>query len=360
MFRRIAILAVAAVSLLAITAGIAAGQAGDGRAAKAVLRDATGAKVGVVRFTEHRGGVRVRVDVTGARRRVPWVPRPRRRRVHPALHLGDGAPQPGRGGPCRACRRHARPARQRRRDRRGAIRQRPSHGLADLVGRALIVHAGPDNYANIPTRYAAGGPDATTLATGDAGGRAACGVIERTRHGTTSRTVAAADSRGPPTKEPNDDAATAVAPSSTSSRVLGAAGILGGTVLLAAFVIEIPDEPQHRAARSCSSSARSPSSSPSIDVRRRPETRLSLAVTAGAVLANGWCLAMIVLARRPGAPVQRRLLAPLRRGIPRDVADGRRRSGSWRCGSASSTRLGASAARASDPCWRSLAWIGSS
>jgi Cu-Zn family superoxide dismutase len=55
------------------------------------------------------------------------------------------------------------------------------YGLADIVGRALIVHAGPDNYANIPTRYAAGGPDAATLATGDAGGRAACGVIERSR-----------------------------------------------------------------------------------------------------------------------------------------------------------------------------------
>ena len=51
--------------------------------------------------------------------------------------------------------------------------------LAEVIGRALIVHAGPDNYANIPTRYAAGGPDATTLATGDAGARAACGVIER-------------------------------------------------------------------------------------------------------------------------------------------------------------------------------------
>jgi Cu-Zn family superoxide dismutase len=53
------------------------------------------------------------------------------------------------------------------------------YSLADVVGRALIVHAGPDNYANIPTRYAATGPDATTLATGDAGGRAACGVIRR-------------------------------------------------------------------------------------------------------------------------------------------------------------------------------------
>lgn len=51
--------------------------------------------------------------------------------------------------------------------------------LLDADGSAVIVHAGPDNYANIPPRYSATGPDATTLATGDAGGRIACGVIER-------------------------------------------------------------------------------------------------------------------------------------------------------------------------------------
>lgn len=47
--------------------------------------------------------------------------------------------------------------------------------LGDLDGSSVIVHALPDNYANV-TRY--GTPDATTLATGDAGGRIACGVIE--------------------------------------------------------------------------------------------------------------------------------------------------------------------------------------
>jgi superoxide dismutase, Cu-Zn family len=47
--------------------------------------------------------------------------------------------------------------------------------LFDADGSALIIHANPDNYANV-TRY--GTPDASTLATGDAGGRIACGVIE--------------------------------------------------------------------------------------------------------------------------------------------------------------------------------------
>lgn len=53
--------------------------------------------------------------------------------------------------------------------------------LRDEDGSAVMVHAGPDNFANIPTRYQVGGvpgPDATTLATGDAGSRAACGVLD--------------------------------------------------------------------------------------------------------------------------------------------------------------------------------------
>lgn len=50
--------------------------------------------------------------------------------------------------------------------------------LFDGDGSAIIIHAAPDNYANIPERYAAA-PDATTLATGDSGARIACGVIEK-------------------------------------------------------------------------------------------------------------------------------------------------------------------------------------
>jgi superoxide dismutase, Cu-Zn family len=47
-------------------------------------------------------------------------------------------------------------------------------------GSALIIHEGPDNFANIPQRYThdgAPGPDAETLATGDAGARVACAVL---------------------------------------------------------------------------------------------------------------------------------------------------------------------------------------
>ncbi|WP_081706588.1 superoxide dismutase family protein [Nocardia sp. CNY236] len=53
--------------------------------------------------------------------------------------------------------------------------------LDDIEGKALVVHAGADNFGNIPDRYrradGVAGPDEATLATGDAGGRVACGII---------------------------------------------------------------------------------------------------------------------------------------------------------------------------------------
>jgi Cu-Zn family superoxide dismutase len=50
--------------------------------------------------------------------------------------------------------------------------------LTDDDGSAVMVHAGRDNYANVPERYAPGGPDQMTRNTGDAGGRIACGPVE--------------------------------------------------------------------------------------------------------------------------------------------------------------------------------------
>jgi Cu-Zn family superoxide dismutase len=56
---------------------------------------------------------------------------------------------------------------------------------SEVVGRAMILHAAPDNYANIPvgagpTQYTPNSPEATALtnATGNAGNRIACGVIQ--------------------------------------------------------------------------------------------------------------------------------------------------------------------------------------
>ena len=53
------------------------------------------------------------------------------------------------------------------------------HDLFDEDGSSLIIHAGADNFANIPERY--GTVDATTLANGDSGTRVACGVIAAPR-----------------------------------------------------------------------------------------------------------------------------------------------------------------------------------
>jgi Cu-Zn family superoxide dismutase len=53
--------------------------------------------------------------------------------------------------------------------------------LSEGDGSAVMVHEGRDNFANIPDRYAAGGavgPDDSTKKSGDAGTRAACGVID--------------------------------------------------------------------------------------------------------------------------------------------------------------------------------------
>jgi Cu-Zn family superoxide dismutase len=47
--------------------------------------------------------------------------------------------------------------------------------LRDSDASAVMVHSGPDNFANIPPRY--GTPDQETLNTGDSGTRVACGVV---------------------------------------------------------------------------------------------------------------------------------------------------------------------------------------
>jgi Cu-Zn family superoxide dismutase len=52
--------------------------------------------------------------------------------------------------------------------------------LLTRQGTSVIIHAKPDNKANIPTRYSHDGktgPDAETLKAGDGGNRSACGVI---------------------------------------------------------------------------------------------------------------------------------------------------------------------------------------
>jgi Cu/Zn superoxide dismutase len=66
--------------------------------------------------------------------------------------------------------------------------------IFDADGAALVIHAEADNFANIPTRYSAGGgqpgPDAETLESGDVAGRRLCGVITGKRSPTGAFTTA--------------------------------------------------------------------------------------------------------------------------------------------------------------------------
>lgn len=90
-------------------------------------------------------------------------------------------------------------------------------------GSALIIHEGPDNFANIPQRYThdgVPGPDAETLATGDSGARKACAVLApataaaSTSVSTSTSTVT--ETTGAPVAPATSPTATS-APSSTST-----------------------------------------------------------------------------------------------------------------------------------------------
>ena len=195
---RTAIGAAAATAALAAAIGVTTAARGDGEAhvsgvATAQLHDAAGAALGTARFLARPGGsLRVTVDVDG---------------LAPGFHGFHvhstgvcAAPFTSAGG-------HHNPATAGHGDHAGDLPplfvkrdgtasarfETDNLTLAGLLdragdGSALIVHGGRDNLANVPGRYHSHvpdetsttfGPDATTLATGDAGARVACGVVTR-------------------------------------------------------------------------------------------------------------------------------------------------------------------------------------
>lgn len=94
-------------------------------------------------------------------------------------------------------------------------------------GSALIIHASPDNFANIPQRYThdgVPGPDAETLATGDAGARVACAVLSpasasATTSVTTSTSTVTETTAAPAPAEtsPTTTATTSTSPTTTTT-----------------------------------------------------------------------------------------------------------------------------------------------
>jgi superoxide dismutase, Cu-Zn family len=187
-----AVVVVAAIATVVLAAGIGVALAtGDGdrkyRRAVAVLENASGERVGVAFFKERRWGVEVSAAV--------WDQTPGFHGFHvhavgqcvpPFTSAGGhynptGAPHGEHAGDF--------PSLLVTRDgsaRLQFVTDRFRIGeLFDADGSAVIVHAGRDNFANIPTRYRSpasppqGGPDPETLESGDSGARVACGVVER-------------------------------------------------------------------------------------------------------------------------------------------------------------------------------------
>ena len=175
----LALAAAAIVAALSVLRPAAAGNKGD--EAKAQLRNAAGTVVGEVKFEQERNGVDVRVKVRG---------------LTPGFHgfhihttgscvAADFASAGGHYNPTGENHGHHAgdmPILQVNPDGTGEVRFTIASfqvgQLFDADGSALIIHAGADNYTNIPPRYAPNGPDATTLGTGDSGSRVACGVVQ--------------------------------------------------------------------------------------------------------------------------------------------------------------------------------------
>jgi superoxide dismutase, Cu-Zn family len=184
-----AVVAALSVGALALTSAVGANDRDGRKRAWALLQDTGGEKVGLVTFSERHGEVTVRGFVRG---------------LSPGFHgfhvhaVGECTP------PFTSAGGHFNPGGAGHGDHAGdmpsllvnedgsAALEFPTDrfSVADLFdadGSAVIVHANRDNFANIPDRYHSHtedtfGPDSATLATGDAGGRTACGVVDR-RHG---------------------------------------------------------------------------------------------------------------------------------------------------------------------------------
>jgi Cu-Zn family superoxide dismutase len=185
------------LALVLVPAGVAASERMGRREATATLRDVHGVTVGQVRLEDRDGRTRVRVRAWGLSTGFhgfhlhavgvcdPNAVDPATGRVTSFLTAGGhhdpaATSHPAHGGDLPVLF-----ADQRGRAEAEAVTDR--FGVRELLagdGSAVIVHALPDNYANIPTRYqsaqgGAPGPDADTLKTGDSGGRVVCGVVKR-------------------------------------------------------------------------------------------------------------------------------------------------------------------------------------
>jgi Cu-Zn family superoxide dismutase len=183
--RKIGTLLVVSALVLGATMAVTMSAGARGREAKAMLRDAIGAVAGVVHLSaEANGKILVRVSASGLAAGFHGF------HIHTVgiCDAAGGFVSAGGhfnpGGATHAAHAGDQPVLLVNADGTAVARFETDRytvdQLFDADGSAFIVHAAADNYANIPTRYSAAGvpgPDAATLATGDAGARSACGVI---------------------------------------------------------------------------------------------------------------------------------------------------------------------------------------
>jgi Cu-Zn family superoxide dismutase len=176
--KRLLVLFMVGAGILALQTQPTAAQPGKSVAA-AAIRDQSGALVGSVSFTQMDHSVQVRADV--------WSQTPGFHGFHVhsiGICEGDFTSAGGhlnRSGVSHANHDGDMTSLYIQADGTGTLRfETDRFTVADLFdadGAAVMIHALPDNFANIPTRYVPE-PDAMTLNTGDAGGRVACGQVE--------------------------------------------------------------------------------------------------------------------------------------------------------------------------------------
>lgn len=167
--------AASAIGALAVTG---AGAQGDDRRYAGVLRDGDGDRVGTVTLTQRSRVTQVDVTARGLSRGFHGF------HVH-ERGVCDGPSFESAGGHvARSGQDHGDhvgdlPVLLVRRDRRTRATAYTDRftidGLRDSDGSAVMIHADPDNYGNVPGRY--GRPDKETRDTGDAGDRVACAVV---------------------------------------------------------------------------------------------------------------------------------------------------------------------------------------
>ncbi|WP_040799173.1 superoxide dismutase[Cu-Zn] [Nocardia higoensis] len=159
--------------------------------ATAELKNASGSSVGTATFTEEPGHLVVTVEASGLQPGFHGLHLHQVGKCEPNSTAPSGGPAGdflSAGGHLQVGGNDAHPASgdltslQVRSDGSAKlVTTTSSVSLDQIKGKALIIHAGADNFGNIPDRYqreGGAGPDATTLSTGDAGGRVACGVVQ--------------------------------------------------------------------------------------------------------------------------------------------------------------------------------------